>query len=624
MRISYWPERARKNLLGPAWPWILPSDGPSFSTRVRAALDPHWTRRLERVPESFLSATARERLLRVRNAITADAVAGGGFEKVEQAILGLPLAFWFFDLGCPAWMIALARLRDEGWIDEDPALPFRAIEDAWRKSPVEAIQALNDAIGKEPAAHPTLCLFRAPLALWQERNPVRAMADLDIALSQMSSFALEILGATLPLTYAFLHALQGDVEQGVQMLAEGRFENRPSGWTGLHELEARYHRARLLWDLGSFDEARRILDGILSTDASYLIRLFSDPAWREAPEQEYVSLSHLVGDVAGRARSQIARWQQSRKSSNSEDIKPIEEILRLGGDQPYFAIAIGAHIGRSTGIERDEAAVDRSFWQNLDLVREFADQLPDYVPLRLGPGYRRRFVGEKSDMEALERFVAEQRWKEARELLDRLMVDLPWAVQMASISYVARLANALVMAAEVMQTRGRKEDLPRLKRVLELIERCKNLVDPIQMLPDRLSEGLNHAVQRIWGQIAEIERAWVDSERRQFGRMRIVPPEVIQPVRRGGWISYQLTVTDAAGQPVAGVPVLWRVASGPAFPKEPADCLDGEWALSLHTGTVHLTIEAMGTGDGGVIEAQILGNYSPIEIPYRVVDQVNT
>lgn len=624
MRLSFWPERARKALLVRAWPWVLPSDGSSFAQRVRLALDSHWTSRLERVPEDFLSPTTRERILQARASIVAESFAGGGFEKVEQAVNGLASAFWFFDLGCAAWIMTLARLREEGWIEEDPTFSFHAIEEAWRKSPAEALKQLDAVLQDRPTTHPTLCLFRAPLALWEGRDFGKAMADLDRALSGMSSFALEAIGVTLPLTYAFLHALQGNVEQATLMLAEGRFDHRPAGWAGLNEAEARYQRARFLWDLGAFDESRKLLSDVLGTDAAYMLRLYSDPAWRDGPEQEYASLAHVVGDVAGRAQSHIARWQQARKEDDLEQSKQILDVLRFGGQQPYFVVAVGARLAMIRAMEEDQEAVDRTFWQDLDLVRAFAEQLPDNMPLRLGPGYRRRFLGEKSDLEALENFVATRRWGEAKSLLGRMVADLPWAVQMASIAYLARLANALVTAAEVLRTREREEDLARLQRVFELIERCQGLVEPIQKFSDRLGEGLSHALQKIWRDIGEIEGAWVESERRQFGRMRLSPPNVVQPVQRGGWTSYQLVVTDAAGQPVAGVPVLWRVVSGPAFPKEPADCLDGEWALSLHTGTVHLTVEAMGVGDEGLIEAQILGNYSPVEIAYRVVDREDT
>lgn len=623
MRQSFWPDRARKALMGPAWPWISPLDGPTFSQRVRAALEPYWAKRLQRVPDDYLSPSAREHLIGVKSGFQADSVMGAGFEKVAAAANGNPEAFWFFDLGAAAWIMSLIRLRSESWISDDDTLSLNIVEESWRQEgPARAIELLDEALADRPAAHPNLCLYRAPLALWHEGDAEGAMLALDRAVARLSMPVVGALGSTLPLTYAALFALQGDVERAAAVLEEGVNESRTPGMRGFDTAEVRYQRARYLWDLRRYDEALALIRRVLETEPAYLVRLLTDPAWLELHSATRASIHQTLAEVIGAARSSIARFQQARteKDNANPNVRKIDETLLFVGDEPYMLLAAASLLPAARSWDESQKLVEPDFEANVERLEEFAEHLPAAFPLRLGADYAPRFVGERSDMEHLRRLIAQERYADAATFARRLVEDLPWALRMGTMSYLARLTQALATSGDVIRVRGNRDDQPRLQKIVELLERCVKCFEPAQSMPQKLGAGLLRAAQDVWREIEAIESAWVESERRHFGRMRIEIPDETKAIRRGGWTSIQIRVTDVSGQPVAGVPVLWRVASGPAFPKDPAECLDGEWGLSLHTGTVHITVEALGRGDRGVIEAKILGNYSPVEIPYEVVD----
>lgn len=623
MRQSFWPDRARRSLLGPAWPWISPTDGASFSQRVRAALEPYWQKRLARLPEDYLSAQAREHVVEAAPRMRPDSVTGCGFDKVAAAAAGVPDAFWFFDLGSAAWVVTLGAMRAEGWIGDDEKLSLDVVEAAWRQhGAAKAIEEIDPALADRPAARPLLQLYRAPLAFWHEQDPAAAARALDRAVSRLSAPILGALGSTLPLTYAALHALQGKVEEAATFLEESHVEGRPIGMRGLDTPEVRYHRARYLWDLRRYDEARQLVRRVIEADPAYLIRLSTDPAWSELHGGQVASLHQMAGEVIGAARARIARFQQSRQEVDRANpaVRSIDETLQFVGDEPYMVLAAASLLPRVQEWRDQQDDVDMAFEKDLERLEEFADEIPNSFRLRLGGDYAPRFVGEGSDIARLRQMVEQERYRDANDFMKRIYEDLPWGVRLGTLSHLARLTQALATSGDVLRMRGREEDLPRLEKIVELLGRCVQLAEPARNMPETVGAELLRSMQNVWKEIEAIETAWIESEKRQFGRMRIVVPDEVKPVRRGGWISIQVRVTDVAGNPVAGVPVLWRVASGPALPKEPADCLEGEWDLSLHTGTVHITVEARGRGDGGVIEAHILGGYSPVRLEYRVVD----
>lgn len=624
MRQSYWPDRARKSLVGPAWPWMSPLDGDSFALRVRNALEPYWTKRLQRFPADYLSAPSREYLIEVRQKIPLDARLGCGFEKLAAAVNGEPDAFWFFELGSAAWIMSLVRMRAEGWLSDDETLPLGIVESEWRKGgAARAVEVLRPALAERPAARPLLSLYMVPLALWHAGDVEEALLALDRAVARLSLPVISALGSTLPLTYALLFALKGDVERAASILEEGRNEGRTPGMRGFDTAEVYYQRARYLWDLRRFDEARTLLRKLLGKDPAYLVRLLTDPAWSELHRPQLPSLHQLIGEVLGDAQSQLARFQQSRRDQDLANpvVRKIDETLGFVGDDPYMLLAAASLLPDVRNWQDQQQLIDPAFETELQRLEEFAEELPTSFPLRIGGDYAPRFTGEGSDMERLQQLVEQERYMDAADLLTRLYDDLPWALRMGTATHLTRLTQALATAGDVLRMRGKEEDGPRLKKIVELLERCIRCLEPVKAMPDKIGPHLIEVTRGIWRELEAIETAWVQSERRQFGQMRIEPPSDIKPIRRGSWAAIQVRVTDVAGQPVAGVPVLWRVASGPAFPKNPAECLEGEWGLSLHTGTVHITVEVMGRGDGGTIEAWILGNYSPVTLSYRVTDE---
>lgn len=624
MRIHFWPDRAYKTLVGPAWPWISVLDGETYRRRVRSALDPYWQKRLSRVPSDVLRDTYVQHMADVRQAITSKTPGAAGYEKVEAGIEGVEAAFWFFDLGCSAWIVMLERLRREGWISEESDLSFDEVEAAWAaEGPQAAAELLDEALEERPASKPGLNLYRVPLALWNDHDPARAVTLLDRAVSRLTPFALSSAGITLPLSYGLALALNEQAEAAASLLHDQRVPGRPAGLTGFSTPEVRYQRARYLWDLREHEEALGLLRDVVLADPAYYLRLVTDRAWTAGQPDAAAALQQGLSDAVGSARSRVARWQQSRADEEARipQVKRIDEIAEIGDDGPYLALVTNRLLTEAEVWKEENEDVDSAFWADLDRIEDVAAELPDEFPLRLGPGFAERFAGPGSDLEALEDLVDRGQVREAQQLLGKLFKEVPWAIRMGSISYAARLTNALATAGDVLRVRGTEADADRLGRVFELLQQCARLAEPIKNLPDRISPELLHSTRRIWEEIIRIEEAWIDSERRQFGRMTIEVPDAVPPIKRGGWRSYQPRVVDASGNPVAGVPVLWRVASGAGYPKDPAMCLDGEWALSLHTGTVHLTVEARGSGDGGVIEARILGNYSPVEIEYGIVDE---
>lgn len=626
MRVSYWPHRAWSTLVGPVWPWLSPSgDADAFARRVRGAIDPYWTKRLRRIPARYLSERARETLIGARERIDIRTVSGAGYQLVERAGAGRADAFWFFELGGTAWIRALDRLRSQGWLPPVPegSITPDEVEAAWRKGGPEAAKSVIDPVlARSPVGHATLALYRVPIALWHDRSADDAIRLLDRAVSRLTTATMGEFGVTLPLTYGLLHGLRGDVERAAEILNEAPDPQRPPGWSGLASPEVRYWRARFLWDSNQSESAVQLVRKVIECAPEYLLRLATDRAWQETNVESRAQLGAMIGEVVDSARGDLTRFQQSRKEGDEQiqAVRTISEIMRFAADEPYMLLAAASLLPEIETWRESQASVGHAFHVEYQRMRSFIDHLPANLPLRLGAGFQPRLRGEDSDIQRLDELIARKRFREAKRYLDDLYREIPLAAKMASASYGSRLVGALATAGEVLQGRGQPEDKQRLRRIYQLSQRCVDLVRPIQDLPDQVGESLLDDLQQVWGEIAAIERAWIDSESRAFGQMRLVPPSEVQPIERGGWTAYTFSVVDSAGRPVAGVPILWRIVSGPAHPKEPAECLDGEWFVSLKTGRVYLTVEVRGAGGGGEIEARILGDYSPVRIRYSITD----
>ena len=624
MRVSFWPERAWAYLMGPAWPWIA-ADGPAeFRARVQPAIEPYWTSRLATTSGLLLSERARDLVLRARGTITPETLAGAGFEKVEAALDRTPEAFWFFELGSAAWMLLLRRLREQGWLPEEPpTVDLVGLETVWRQfGPGHAVPALDAILSAEPFGHPAVALYRASLALWHDRDPQAGMRALDRAVSKLSVAAVEAMGPTLPLTYALLHALAGDPQRAADLLAEGYRPGRPRGWSGLGSPEVRYHRARYLWDLRATDEALALVRQVISVDASYALRLVTDPAWMDTglPNAQALVMG-AIGDVLARMRSAVTRFQQTRTAAEAEipEIRRIVDALDFAGDEGYFVLAAGTQLRVVDEYRQSQIAIGPAFYADVERIQQVAQGLPGACTLCVGPAFRRRFAGTPTaEVTRLEHLLDQGLFAEASDLVAVLLADLPQAMRLATINYAQRLVVALATAADVLRERRRREDEPHFLQLAKLAERGLAQVKPIRQLPDEAGPALLYAVQKIWEELLAVQDAWVKYEAKHFGALRLKAPAAIRPIARGGWTAFALQVMDAAGLPVAGVPIVWRVVSGPATPREPIEALEGEWALSLQTGVAYLAVDAKGAGSGGEIEAMVLGGQHPLRFTYTV------
>jgi hypothetical protein len=625
MRGSFWQDQAWRVLISPAWPWLDVDAQGRFAARVRGILDPYWGKRLQGVPEHFLSAGAVRALLEGRMQLGAEHPVAAGMEKVAQAAAGEADAFWFFDLGCTAWMLRLAEMRREGLVPEpEQDGLYREIEQVWAaQGPAAALAHVEARMAGDRMRSLGLCLYHVPLALWQKRSAPEAMASLDAAMGGLTRLSQAALGITLPLTYGHLLALTGDLAGAEAILNEHEIPVSNGGWIGFASPAVRYQRARILWAQGEMEAARHLLARIAESDASYLLRMVTDPALMGPDGQRDGSLMATLGDQIDRARSQVMRWQHSRPDRERNTLAQTRADATLGalramGGEAYVVLAAAA---AARSLEDRSGSFSHSFRADYKQVADFVAGLPPTFPLTLGEGYARVFSGsDDSDMARLERLVREENAPEATRMLLRIMALLPSAIRVGVAHYAARLCDALATAAETLHKSEAPEDRRRLQLLSRLWDRCISLADLIRNLPDDVGPALLSDFASLWSKIAQVEEAWVASEGRAYGQLRLIPPTEVLPIRAGTFRAYHFQVQDASGRPVAGAPVLWRVRSGPAQPKEPSRNLALEWTSSLETGRVLVAVAAGRESGAGEIEARVLGGREPVRIVYRVED----
>jgi tetratricopeptide (TPR) repeat protein len=581
---------------------------------------------LELVPQSMLSPRARGICLKLHQdaALAADTPAAAGYAKIAAAAAGDASAFWFFDLGHAAWISLLGQLRTGDLLpaDAEEKRQLAHVEQLWmRQGPAAAAAELDRLLGQNPLSHPAYSLYRTPLALLHDGDPRMAMACADRGIARLNYRAVGLMGATIPLTYAMCHAMLGDLRSAEKTLNEDLGEARPAGWTGYRTAEARYQRSRYVWELGLYEESAALIGKVIAADPDYMLRMHSDPVFASRVTASGGPLQALIQSGIEQARVDLDRWQRNRIAGDREApaVRRIVDVIDALGIEPYSLLCVGRLIPSADAWRSRQMALGATFNTDLKRLREFAAVLPSAMPLRLASSGRRRFDGvEDSDMAVLESLVDRGRVAEAADMVERVIDDLPYSTKLASFAYLVRLSEALATSGNVLSAGARPEDESRYDVIVELGKRCLGLVEPIRALPETFTQGLAQQLVPVWDEIAAIETSWIRSEDRAFGLLRIVPPAQPPVLVQGTFRAPQVLVTDSAGQPAAGVPVLWRVASGPAVPKTPADCLDGEWASSLATGIVYLSLEVRGSGASGTIEVRILGNYSPVTIPYSV------
>lgn len=610
--------------MGEAWPWISPIQDNNYETRIENTLDSYWVeRRLQSVPERFLSPTTRDRILEMRSQITPATAGGAGLEKIAGAQEGNPDDFWFFDLGCGGWILGLGNLHEFDLLpgDQGSSEATRIIE-AWRESPQKALQAANDIIGDQPYEHPTALLYKVPLALWQARDPEAAMTALNRAFPRLSGKALRELGKTVPLTYGLLHGLSENIEQAAQLLDEDNADLRPSGWHGIMSTEVRYHRARYLWALRQPEEATELIEQVLTEDSSYLLRMTTDMAWRQGQgEDETPQVLTIGSEIIDRKRKELTRWQQGRPRGEVEEAPAagqIDDLLELG-DDPYIILSAASLLEDIQAWRRDQMTQPSEVKQDLEKIREFARQVPRDFPFRVGADYAPQFVGPDSDMERISQLVEQDRWDDVADLVARLEFDLPYSIQVALAMYAQRMVNTLASSARVLAARGTKTDYKRVRSLYQLAQQVLQLRDPIRNLPGGVRPELGYQFHKVWEKLEEIRHGWITTIRRAFGQLTIQKPKRIDPIDHNSWRAIPVRVLDASGEPVSGVPVMWQITEGPATPKDPNEFLNVEWALALQTGVARMPVATEREGQRGMIRAWILGQpEQAIEIPFPI------
>jgi tetratricopeptide (TPR) repeat protein len=613
--------KASQAPVGEPWPW-LPIGDPDHERHTRRELEPAVGQ--GSVPSHYISDRFRNALRALRPTVRPDTPYAAGYEKVEAAAAGSAEAMWFFDRGAGAWTLLLGQLRSLGLLPGDPKDEhIDALERAWRAGGAKAAAALDRAIARAPLAYPAFDLFRVPLCVWEGRDAAKAMVHLDKAVTRLTLPGRRAMGSTLPLTYALLHAMLGDLDAAEQALDETRLGAREAGLSGLTGPEARYHRARYLWLLGRHQEAVALLTTAVAEDASYAARAHWDTVWREPGDAHLApAAASALGQMVEDARSQLAVWQQSRTpvEAATTEGRAVTEVLRLGGSEPHAALVAAAQLRRIRGWRDGQKPGRDAFRIDLERLQEFAAAIPGFAPIRLGTGYAPRFAGPApSDMDEVARLVAGGRLRDAERYTEDLLHDLPATIRLASITYVTRLVEALAGAAEILQSRDGQGDRVLLQKIDELYNRrCLTLIDPVRNLTGQVGPELTDQVRELWTRIGQIEEEWVGVARYAFGEFTLRAPEELRPVPTGGFAAYALKVVDAAGNAVSAVPVLWRVASGPAEPREPADSLTTESALSLQTGLAYLAVAAPNSEGEGEIEAWIMGTQHRVRFPYRV------
>lgn len=612
--------------MGRPWPWIDPLENENFEEKVFGVIEPYWTKKLAKVPPEILSEEDRNKLQQVLASVRPDSRAGAGYQYAKRASRGGADAFWFFELGCPAWISILSNMRHNGWLPRGGReINFAGIEQLWAKKGPAVAAAYIDKATEKLNGHipPALALYRVPLALWSDKDPKKAMDLLDRSLAPMGSEAIGVMGVTLPLTYALTRALSGDIKGAEKMLDEEVHEGRPRGMAGLYSPEARYWRARFLWELKEYEVANALLEKVFSEDATYILRLFTDPAWKLLSSTVKSEVRELLREVFSEASSEIMDFQHSRGSEvTDEKEEEIIDILDFSSNSPYFYVAAANLIKDYKKWKGGQVEVGFAFQQDLEEMRNAARRLPAGMPLKLGGHFKPRFRGPNSDVEHVEELVNKRLLGDAEKYLEELLPELPIACNQATAAYGARLMDSLISAAKLLYTNRNQEDRQRLKILLKLIDRCGSLAEPVRNLPDTLSKGFYEEIETIWKGFAALEDFWRQADVRAYGELRVKMIERPKPVVRGSWAAFPVIVVDSANNPVSGSPVYWRVLSGPARPKEPVEGIEGEWFVSLKTGRAYIAVTAMGPGEKGQIEVRVVGHPKILTLDYTVVDDI--
>jgi tetratricopeptide (TPR) repeat protein len=630
MRPDFWKSTAHKHLLIPAWPWIDLASSEKVRSRIQDTLDKYWTGRLDRVPSSF---TGEPLGARARKAFAKGEVlrwGGLGYDLILNAMSGDPDAFWFFELGSPAWNVTLDRVRfaHEGAFSREDLELFDEIRSVWRKEgPKDALAKNRPLLADRRHDSPLSLAALVPLVAWEERDPGKAMLTLDQAVSGFPRGYLYSLYPSLPLTYGLLHALSGNLESAERMLTRETEEGRLTIPSDGSTTELSYHRARYLWALGRDEEALEVLGKSIREHPQNALRLFTDPSWKDRvdPRPRDRRIEDAVSLVVSEGENESVRWSQAGRSSGVSDLSEasdLDEILASGYDSPYVSIISASLLDRIKSWERGQGKQSPYFRSAFERLTQFAESMPGDMPLVVGPGYADRFSGgEGSDLDRIDRLQQVGLGSQAEAYMEAVMRDLPDALRLALSIYGQRLVGAIAASVDALTHRAKPEDRNRIIGLVELSEKCMGLIEPLENMPSKVGPELAKDVRGIWSEIVAISTKWRGIHTHSFGKLKLVVGDGVTSVIEEEFRALEVRVHDAAGEGVAGVPVIWKVADGPVVPKESSEVLGDELALSLQGGVTYLPVVADTRLAKGFVEAWILGESERVTIPFEVVEK---
>lgn len=616
--MNFWSTQAWDYAVGRAWPLLDPRQ-PQDGERVRAALHSYWSQRLERVPPSILSAHARG-IMAAHNGEHSDTMLAGGFEIVHSASRFAPEALWFFDVGCAAWSATLqsTSFSDIMELDEVEQGTLARIEKAWRTlGSTEALSEIERCVQEGDTAGGVLYLYATPLVLWQERNLARAFDYFDRARDLLPNALLEALGVSESLTYAMMLALDGNLEAAINRLDPSRHPNQAHLALG----ESRYHRARYLWAMGSRNEATSTLLSLIEDEPAYLLRFATDIAWGRHPEGAR-GVYAAIDERAEKLKTELMRWQRQVDLSWDETFAGVKAAMEAFSSDAYPIFAANAARRRALargGIEPYDPP--SRFYTEVDRLQEFAEEFPVTLPFRTGPYVPARFAGsDDSEMERLMAVMDEGVNKELVDYVGELVEALPRAVRFGILEHGQRLVNALIAEHDMLL----ESDERRTTQLRQWAQRCVDLIPSVNALAQHaVSKDFAKRVHEVWSELYRVESEWISYRKGRHGQAELVVPNEEQVIEAGDWRAIVCKATDVKGNPLPAMPVVWKVASGPALPKEGVQFMIYEWSQSLRSGAAYIRImlpEDAVPGASGEIEARALSGSKWYRIKYRVAD----
>jgi hypothetical protein len=602
MRPPFWPDKAWSTLVGPAWP-PLAIDSGSDSDRVRTALAAYWKVRLDAVRPPLLSEDMRARFADHDGTRDVE-VQQVGYEWLARAAAMEPCGFWFMEVGSAAL----------GMVARQRAGQYETVQRAlvqWNSAGSEAAaEVLAPLLTQASVEAGWGHVLQSIIDLWHDRQPTRAIARLDRAATLLGATAFGALGVSAPLMYGFAMALEGNVREGAELLQEWLRDHEDA--PDHHRAEVMYHLARYLWSMELDQQATDALVSAVEMSPAHLLRFASDPAWGSAPAGASMP-TEVLGRAAEKLRTQMVRWQRrvTAPDQGQDAFREVRYLLSFASDTyALFAASAARRIALAHGAE-EPYHPPVAFAGQLQGLREFARSLPADILLSFGPDapLLREQVAE------IEQYLVENPVEESLvHHVQEIVSILPRACKVCVFEHAQRIARAL----EAAQQMANAEDEEAQKFFRTMMRRCIRVAGGLESLPDRADAALARATADQWNLLHDVIVAWSKRLKRLHGEVRIIA-EADTVVSAGDRSAARVRIVDARGEVVAGVPLVWSVASGPAVPREAGQCLRDCWTLSLSTGKAYLPLSVVdGQSTEGTIAVATVGDRAPIILTYSV------